>query len=148
MSTGTKVHNMDSREWVPSETHRRIVVADEDRVAVSHIVKTLREDGHMVFHAYDVLSAVQLAKELPTCDLVLSNTKVEGIDGVGLILRLRKDRPEVPIIYLANMGRSTPEIEAMLPPDVPIIREPFTAAKLRAAVKAMLDGKAEGRPQV
>src|SRR5690242_2712586 len=132
---------MDVRTWVPSETHRRIVVADEDREAVDHIVATLREDGHTVFAAYDALSAVQLANELPTIDLVITNTKVQGIDGVGLILRLRQDRPELPIIYLANFGRSTPEVEAALPPGVPIIREPFTAEKLRARVNAMLNGK-------
>jgi two-component system OmpR family response regulator len=137
---------MDSREWVPSETHRRIIVADEDRHAVAFIVKTLREDGHIVYHAYDVLSAIQLALDLSTCDLVISNTKVEGIDGALLIQRLRKERPEVPIIYLANTGRSTPEVEATLPPGVLIMREPFTAAKLRAAVNARLDGKAH-RPR-
>jgi two-component system OmpR family response regulator len=134
---------MDPHNWVPSETHRRIIVADEDQWAVAEIVRVLREDGHMVFHAYDVLSAVQLALELPTCDLVISNTKVQGIDGAGLVLRLRKDRPEVPVIYLANTGRSTPELEASLPAGVLIIREPFTAAKLGAAVIAMLDGKAD-----
>ena len=90
-------------------------------------------------------SAVQLAHELPTCDLVLTNTKVEGSDGVGLILRLRKNRPEVPIIYLANTGRSSPQLEASLPPGVQILREPFTAEKLRAAVNAMLDGKQDGK---
>jgi DNA-binding response OmpR family regulator len=139
---------MDSRDWVPCETHRRIIVADEDRDAVDFIVKTLREEGHVVFHANDVLSAVQLARELPACDLVISNTKGEGIDGVGLILRLRVDRPKKPIIYLANTGRSTPELEASLPPDVAILREPFTAPKLRAVVNAKLDGKANGKPLV
>jgi DNA-binding response OmpR family regulator len=149
MSTGAKVYKMDSREWVPSpETHRRIIVADEDKAAVAFIIHTLREDGHTVFHAYDVLSAVQLALELPICDLVISNTKVEGIDGALLIQRLRKDRPNVPIIYLANTGRSTPEVEASLPPGVLILREPFTAPKLRAAVNAKLDGKGDGKRPV
>jgi DNA-binding response OmpR family regulator len=136
---------MDSRSWVPSETHRRIVVADEDREVVDQIVSTLREDGHTVFAAYDVLSAVQLANELRTIDLIISNTKVQGIDGVGLILRLRQERPGLPIIYLANTGRSTPEVEAALPPDVPILREPFTAEQLRAGVNAMLDGTGDGK---
>jgi DNA-binding response OmpR family regulator len=136
---------MQSPDWVPSDTHRRIIVADEDPKAVDQIVSTLREDGHTVFSAYDVLSAVQLANELPIIDLVISNTKVQGIDGVGLILRLRQDRPDLPIIYLANTGRSTPEAEAALPPDVPILREPFTPEKLRAGVKAMLDGKGDGK---
>jgi DNA-binding NtrC family response regulator len=139
---------MDPRDRVPSESHRHIVVADEDRKAVDQIVSTLREDGHTVFAAYDVLSAVQLANALPTIDLVISNTKVQGIDGVGLILRLRQDRPELPVIYLANTGRSTPEAEAALPPDVPILREPFTPEKLRAAVNAKLDGDGNGKRPV
>jgi two-component system, cell cycle sensor histidine kinase and response regulator CckA len=121
---------------------RHIIVADEDRAVVAFIIKTLREDGHAVFHAYDVLAATQLVFALDPCDLVLSNTKVEGADGVELVVQLRRRRPQVPIIYLANNGRSTQEIESQLPADVPILREPFTAEKLRAMVNEMLNGKA------
>jgi two-component system, cell cycle sensor histidine kinase and response regulator CckA len=126
----------------PGTVPRHIVVADEDRAVVAFIIKTLREDGHAVFHAYDVLAATQLAFALNPCDLVLSNTRVEGADGVELVVQLRRKRPQVPIIYLANNGRSTGEIERQLPADVSILREPFTAEKLRAAVNAMLDDKA------
>jgi len=76
-----------------SSTHNSIAVE-----TAPPQLKLLREDGHMVDHAYDVLSPVQLAQELPSCDSVISNTKVEGTDGVGLIRRLRQDRPDVPII--------------------------------------------------
>lgn len=111
---------------------------------VDRIIKTLREDGHAVFHAYDVLSATQLAISLKVCDLVISNTKVEGTEGVQLIKQLRRERPGLPIIYLANTGRSTPEAEAQLPADVPILREPFTVEDLRGTVAAMLDGGEAG----
>ena len=73
--------------------------------------------------------------------LVISNTKVEGAEGVELIQYLRKRLPDLPIIYLANVGRSTPEIEAQLPPNVPILREPFEKEELLAAVARLLDGK-------
>ena len=126
----------------PGLLPRHIVVADEDRAVVAFIIKTLREDGHAVFHAYDVLAATQLAFALDPCDLILSDTKVEGADGIELVVQLRRKRPTVPIIYLANNGGSTPEIERRLPADVPILREPFTAEKLRAVVNAMLNGKA------
>jgi CheY-like chemotaxis protein len=123
---------------------RRIVVADEDKAMVAFIVNTLRNDGHAVFAAYDVLAAVQLAHALEPCDLVISNTKVEGVDGVELIKQLRQERPDLPILYIANIGRSTPEAERQLPPDVPILREPLTAESLRAAVYAKLDGVRPG----
>ena len=104
------------------------------------IIETLREDGYVVFHAHDVLAAVQLTGALVACDLLLSNTKVTGMDGAELIGQLRASHPALPIVYLANDGRSTPELESKLPPDVPILREPFTAEKLRRVVARMLDG--------
>jgi DNA-binding NtrC family response regulator len=122
---------------------RHIVVADEDPKMVHCIVGALREDGHAVFHAYDVLAATQLAFALTPCDMVISNTKVEGADGIDLIQYLRKRKPDLPIIYLANIGRSTPEQEAQLPHDIPILREPFSMDELRATVSARLNGKAK-----
>jgi DNA-binding response OmpR family regulator len=124
----------------PGLVPRHIIVADEDRAVVASIIATLREDGHAVFHAYDALAATQLAFALEPCDLILSDTRVEGADGVELVVQLRRERPAMPIIYLASKARSTPEIERQLPADVPILREPFTAEKVRAAVNAMLEG--------
>jgi CheY-like chemotaxis protein len=121
-------------------TGRYILVADEDPAVVAFIIHTLRADGHAVFHAYDGRSAVELVYSLRKCDLVISNTRVDGMPGIDLIRQLRRDRPDQPIIYMANLGRSTPEIEQHLPPDVPILREPFTAAELRATVVGALDG--------
>jgi DNA-binding response OmpR family regulator len=117
----------------------RIVVADEDRKVVAFVIETLRTDGHAVFHAYDALAAVQLAVALEPCDLVISDTMVQGVNGVDLIHRLRQRRPNLPILYLANAGRSTPEVEAQLPGTVPILREPFTEQELRTAVNRLLD---------
>ncbi|CAN5791404.1 hypothetical protein BH24GEM1_BH24GEM1_02850 [soil metagenome] len=118
---------------------RRIVVADEDPDIVALVIDTLRADGHAVFHASDVFSATQLACDLEPCHLVITNTRVQGVEGIDLIHQLRKHRHALPILYLANPGRSTPELEAQLPSDVPILRHPFTADQLRSAVKALLD---------
>jgi DNA-binding response OmpR family regulator len=121
----------------------RIVVADEDASVVKFVIDTLRKDGNAVFHAYDALSAVQLANSLDICHLVITNTQVEGLASVDLIHQLRERLPSLPILYLANLGRSTPEREAQLPPDVPILREPFSAEELLAAVRPFVT---EGRP--
>jgi CheY-like chemotaxis protein len=121
-------------------TGRYILVADEDPAVVAFVIRTLRNDGHAVFHAHDGRSAVELVYALRKCDLVISNTKVDGMPGIDLIRQLRHDRPAQPIAYIANIGRSTPEIEAQLPPDVPILREPFTAEELRSTLAPLLDG--------
>ncbi len=129
-------------EWSSTVlTGRRIVVADEDAMMVAAIIKALRSDGHAVFHAYDMLSAMQLAFALEPCDLVISNTRVAGAPGIELIHQLRQRKPKLPIIYLANIGRTTPEIEAELPAGIPILREPFNLDELRATVSATLSAE-------
>jgi two-component system, OmpR family, response regulator len=117
-------------------------VADEDPSVVAFIIKILREDGHAVFHAYDGLSATELAFAMVRVDLVISDTKVNGLPGIELIHLLRERLPHLPIMYLANIDRSTPAMEARLPGDVPILREPFTADQLLAVVGRLLSTKA------
>jgi DNA-binding NtrC family response regulator len=116
----------------------RIIVADEDPAMVAFLIETLRRDGNAVFHAYDALSAAQLAFSLDVCHLLISNTRVEGAAGIDLIHHLRQRMPALPIVYLANIGRSSPEVEAQLPANVPILREPFSAEELRATVRPLL----------
>jgi len=135
-SPGFKVHMQLTSHGLLDRP--RIVIADEDPSVVRFVIKTLREDGNAVFHAYDALSAVQLAYSLDRCDLLISNTRVEGLPGIELIHTLRQSLPNLAIMYMANIGRSSPEIEARLPPGVPILREPFTAEELRAAVRPYL----------
>ncbi len=117
----------------------RIIVTDEDPTVVAFIIDTLRQDGNAVFHAYDTLSATQLAFSLDVCHLLISDTRVEGVFGIDLIRALRERLPALPLVYLANIGRSTPELEAQLPANVPILREPFTADELRAVVRPLMD---------
>ena len=125
---------------VPSEEFSRvnIMVADEDPACVEFMILALREAGYAAFHAYDALSAVELALALEKLDMLITDTRVAGTPGFELIKMLRHRRPNLPMIYLANIGRSTPELEAHLPPDVPILREPFSADELRSTVRRLL----------
>jgi DNA-binding NtrC family response regulator len=117
--------------------HNRIVVADEESVAVAFIIHTLRRDGHCVTHATDALSGT-LDIMLYDCHLLISGTKVDGVARIDLIDELRERLPHFAILYLAANGGSTPELEAQLPSNVPILREPFTAEELRSAVRPLL----------
>jgi len=122
----------------PGFEGRYIVVADEDRTIANEIIDTLTADGHAVFLAYDGLSALELAFGLKVCDLVISNSRTGGKPGVELIHELRTMLPWVSVLYLANGGRSTPDLERELPAGVGILREPFSVSELRHAVGSLL----------
>ena len=120
---------------------RRIVVADEDPRIVAFIVRTLRQDDHAVFHVHDGLRATELAFALDRVDLVITDTRVNGLPGVELVYLLRTRLLNLPILYIANIDRSTPAIEEKLPRNVPILREPFTPEQLRELVNTLLSPK-------
>jgi len=126
------------RSRPPGSDCRYIVVADENRAVVNFVIETLLNDGHAVFQAYDGQSAVELALGLKVCDLVISNTRVGGVAGPELIEELRRHMPELPILYLASPDGSQSGLERQVPIDVAILREPFTAEDLRAAVLPLL----------
>jgi DNA-binding response OmpR family regulator len=136
MSLGPRSSTVCARP--PGFEGRYIVVADEDRTIANFVIETLLADGHAVFMAYDGLTATQLALNLKLCDLVISNSRVGGLTGVDLIRELRHRLPWLPILYLANSERSNTEVERQLPKNVMILREPFSADELRAAVHPLL----------
>jgi CheY-like chemotaxis protein len=117
---------------------RHIVAADEKPELLQLIVNTLREDGHCVFQAYDGLAAFQLAIALGKIDLLITDTRMPGLDGPALIHQVRERLPSLPVLYVANEGNTAAGIERQLPADIPVLREPFTAKELRAAVSSLL----------
>jgi DNA-binding response OmpR family regulator len=101
------------------------------------IVDTLRKENHCVFQAYDGLAALELAINLRTIDLLITNTSMPGLNGPALIRQVREKLPTLPILYVKNLD--SPEIAPDgLPPDVPTLHEPFTAEELVSAVRPLL----------
>ena len=115
---------------------QRIIVADEDSAAVTFIVDTLQRDGHLITRATDVLCAAEdLA--LRECHLVISSIRVNGVRRVDAIADLCEHLPALPVLYVADL-EFMPGVEFQLPAHVAILRQPFTAEELRAAVRPLL----------
>lgn len=116
---------------------QRIVVADDESASADFIVDTLRRDGHCVTQATDALSATS-DFGLRDCHLLIMGAGIDSVPSIELIQELRDRLPALAILCLADEVWSTPDFESRLPADVPILREPFTAEALRAAVRPLL----------
>jgi DNA-binding response OmpR family regulator len=118
--------------------HRQgIVVADDDGPATTLVVETLRLDGHRVTHVREIeFALVDLA--LRDCHLFICGAGTGGMHAVHLISELRDNMPDVPVLCLATALRWTRRLEGRLPAGITMLREPFTAERLRAAVRPLL----------
>jgi CheY-like chemotaxis protein len=101
------------------------------------MVETLRSADHCVFQAYDGMAALELTLALQRVDLLITNTRMPGLQGPELIHEVRQRRPSVQILYVKNL-QPPDEIPMKMPPNVPILAEPFTAEQLLAAVRRLL----------
>lgn len=122
---------------------QRVVVANDESAAAPFIIDTLRHDGHRVTRAGDASPEIfDLA--LRDCHLLICGTGVAGVRAIRLFNDLREHVPGLPILCVAAATGWTPRQEARLPANVTLLREPLTAAVLRAAVRQLLPGLATG----
>jgi CheY-like chemotaxis protein len=122
--------------WPFSHLHQgaHIVCADRNPEILNLIVATLREQDYQV---YDGLAALELTLGLRQIDLLVTNTSMPGMNGPELIRQVRERLPTLPILYVKNL-ESPDGVPEGLPPDVPMLPEPFTAEQLLAAVRRLL----------
>ncbi len=90
----------------------RILVIEDERDLRKILVKWLTESGYAVQSAGDGFQALQLAKQQPF-DIVLTDLKLPGLDGLQL-LKLLKDRdPSLMVIFLSGQGTINDAIAAL-----------------------------------
>src|SRR5512140_2762821 len=90
----------------------RILVADDDPGLREFITDSLELDHHTVVPAKDGREAAKLLDERGF-DLVLTDLKMPGLDGMALLRKVRAEQPEVEVIVMTAHGNVDNAVEAM-----------------------------------
>jgi DNA-binding NtrC family response regulator len=118
----------------PSKPPRwRIVATDDDPKLLAKVTYALRDAGHIVFAAYNGHTAYQLACNTPELDLLITNTRVQGLGAVELIQRVREERPGLAILHIGE-----PLPVGKFWDNVPTLREPVSSEALLETAAGML----------
>jgi len=94
----------------------------------------LRGAGHSVIEATSVEEATTLIAQLPEISAVLSDIVLEG-DRTGLDLAEVPRGPDCPLVLMTSLPPDDP-LHRAAAARVPVLRKPFTAAQLDAALTA------------
>jgi CheY-like chemotaxis protein len=109
-----------------------IMVVDDDSAICDALASLLEDEGYGVRTAPDGLAALDAIAE-DTPHLVITDLAMPGLDGIGLIARLQRERPSLPIIVLSAAIRVSP------PAGVPFVAKPCDAEQLLITVARLLD---------
>src|SRR5450631_723979 len=98
--------------WIVSEKRARILVVDDDEVALKGLEKLLCLDGFAVSAVADGEAALAEASRLRP-DIVLTDLHMPKIDGTELCRRLHELAPDLPIIVMTASSDMQGAVESL-----------------------------------
>lgn len=131
----------DSRGTSPPS--RSVLVVDDEPTVLEVVGRFLERDGYRTSFAADGHDAIErVASEDP--DLVILDIALPGLDGLGVLRRIRQSR-STPVIVLSATGAVNDRIAGLRLGADDYVPKPFEAAELVARVGAVLR-RLEERP--
>jgi excisionase family DNA binding protein len=115
----------------------RILVVDDEAAIRELLAKTLALAEYDVDVAPEGRTAVERLRTLPY-DLLITDLRMPGVDGLGVIREARRYKPDLPIIIITGFSNEASAIEAINLGVSGYLTKPFRVPKvLAAAAKAL-----------
>jgi len=115
----------------------RIVVIDDDAVACEFLQEVLQREGYDVCTFTSAPAA--LALNLADYDLLMSDIRMPGMDGLQCLSEIQKRWPNLPVILMTAYGSLETTMEAIRLGAWDYISKPFSPEDCRALVKKVLE---------
>src|SRR5438045_1306057 len=90
----------------------RVLVVDDEASARSGLERLLKQDGYSVDVAADGVAALEVACERPP-DVVVTDLKMPGMDGLQLLGKIRGQDADLPVIVVTAFGDVSSAVSAM-----------------------------------
>ena len=86
----------------------RILIIDDEPQIRSMLKLMLERDGYEVVEAPDGVEGINVYRQNPA-DLIITDLIMPNKDGIGMIIELKKEFPDVKIIAMSGGGLNKPE---------------------------------------
>src|SRR5215470_7990471 len=120
----------------------KILVADDEQNLRRVLVALLRRDGHEVVQAASGLEAIE---RLADVDVVITDLRMPGADGMEVLRTASKIFPQVPVIMITAYGSVGQAVEAIKAGAFDYIEKPFEQDSLRTIVEKAIGQVAANR---
>ena len=119
----------------------RVLVVEDEAYVRESLVEILRSRRFDVSAAGSVAEALALLGRAPV-DVVLSDLRMPGADGLELVRRMQLAAPEVPVVVLTGHGNVASAVECLKAGASDYILKPAEPEALEIALERALEGRA------
>jgi DNA-binding NtrC family response regulator len=116
----------------------RILIVEDDEIFLRPLQRTLEVEGYDVLVAGSGEEAMDLLKR-DDVDLVLTDKRLPGIDGVELVRRIKSDHPDLAIVVMTAYGTIGSAVEAMRLGAEDYLVKPFEAAEVLMVLRRAIE---------
>lgn len=117
---------------------QRILVVDDEEVALTNLVYVLKKEGYAVTGTQSGPDAIKLLSR-HEYDLVLTDLKMEKADGMEVLARARQHHPDIEVIMITGYATVDSAIEAMKAGAYHYIAKPYKLDEVRKVVREALE---------
>jgi DNA-binding NtrC family response regulator len=117
---------------------RRILIVEDDEIFLRPLQRTLEVAGYDVLVAPSGEEALDALKA-DDVDLVLTDKRLPGMDGVELVRRLRADHPDLAVIVMTAYGTIESAVEAVRLGAADYLVKPLESAELLIVVRHAIE---------
>jgi len=114
----------------------RILVIEDDARTASHLVNGLRESGHIVDHAGDGESGLDVASSAGY-DALIVDRMLPRLDGLALVRALRDGGDDTPVLILSALDKVDQRVEGLRSGGDDYLVKPYAFSELLARVEAL-----------
>jgi two-component system, NtrC family, response regulator HydG len=107
----------------------RVLIVDDEATARSALGEILGDEGYKVRTASDGFRALATAEEFAP-DVVITDMKMPGMDGLELLARLRNLDPEIAVVLVTAFGAVGPAVQAMRSGATDYLTKPLNSDEL------------------
>jgi len=118
---------------------KRILIVDDDPNFLSCTQEALQDAGYRVAVKTDAKAALSYFDGPDGADLVISDYKMPGMDGLEFMAALRRKEPSMPVILMTASGDIDTYIKARRLGAYEYVNKPISLRELRTIVKFALD---------
>lgn len=122
---------------------QRILIVDDDPSLLELLSETLQTPGRRIEVAHDGLEGLSFV-EAAAYDLILTDVKMPGLDGLALLERIRKIRPEAKVAVMTVDNTPENVLRALRERAFAFLSKPFAVRAVRDLVdRALASGEWE-----
>ncbi len=116
----------------------QLLLIDDEAIALTNLTHVLQREGYRVTACRDGEAGLAELRQ-KDFDLVLTDLKMPGIDGMAVLREVRTRCPDVPVIMITGHASLDSAVEAMKAGAYHYLAKPFRLAEAREVVRAALD---------